>query len=235
MLSRNETISYHYIFTFGDGIKKEFDIKLDPVTLNCMQVERREIPEWARLEYSKCVNCPLDSSQFEFCPTAAGLAELIDSFKDMISYYEVDVSITTNERNIWKHTSVQEGVSSLLGIYMVTNGCPIMEILKPMVRYHLPFASVEETTYRATSMYLLGQYFRKKKGMEPDWEFKGLTKVYENIKLVNKGMSQRLRDASNEDANVNAIVHLDVFALILPFSIEDSLSQIEYLFAALTV
>ena len=232
MVNRNEMISYHYLFAFGDGTKKEFDIKLDPVTLDCMQTERKTTPEWTRLEYSRCDNCPLDSSKFEFCPIAVTLAELVDSFKDMISYEDVDVMLTTKERNTWKHTSVQDGVSPLLGIYMVTSGCPIMEKLKPMVRYHLPFASVEETAYRATCMYLLGQYFRNKKGMEPDWEFRGLTEIYENIKVVNKGMCERLRNASNQDANVNAIVHLDVFAQVLPYSMKDVLGKMEYLFDA---
>jgi hypothetical protein len=31
--------------------------------------------------------------------------------------------------------------------------------VKPMARFHLPLASEEETIYRATTMYLLAQYF----------------------------------------------------------------------------
>ena len=55
-------------------------------------------------------------------------------------------------------------VFSLIGIYMVTSGCPIMDKLRPMARFHLPFASTEETIYRAISTYLLGQYFLEQKG-----------------------------------------------------------------------
>ena len=33
-----------------------------------------------------------------------------------------------------------------------------MESLKPMVRFHLPFATVEETVFRSVSTYLLSQY-----------------------------------------------------------------------------
>lgn len=229
---RNGMLSFHYVFTFSDGLKKEFDIRLDPVTLNFISTGRQSTPEWAVLEYAKCEICPLDSSQFKFCPVAVGLTELVDSFKDMISYQKVDISLISNGRNVWKHTSIQEGISSLLCIYMVTNGCPIMETLKPMVRYHLPFASLEETNYHVTSMYLLGQYFLKKKGLEPDWEFQGLTDIYENIRLVNKGMYKRLQNVSNGDAIVNAIAHMDIFACSLPYLIEDSLKEIEYLFSA---
>jgi len=49
---------------------------------------------------------------------------------------------------------------------------PIFEKLKPMVRFHLPFASIEETKYRAISMYLLAQYFLYQQGSQPDWDLK---------------------------------------------------------------
>ena len=69
--------------------------------------------------------------------------------------------------------------------------------------------------------------------MEPDWEFQELVQIYENIGVVNKSMSQRLRNASKEDASVNALVHLHAFAQMLPYSIEDALIEIEYLFTGL--
>ena len=76
--------------------------------------------------------------------------DIIHSFKDSISYEEVEVFITTKARTYMKRTTLQKGLSSLLGIYMVTSGCPTMEKLKPMVRYHLPFATEEETKYRVS-------------------------------------------------------------------------------------
>lgn len=231
MEQANETISYHYIFAFGDGTNKQFRIELDPATLNCVQTVPTMAPEWARLDYSKCDNCGLDSSKAEFCPVAVSIADLVGDFKDMVSYHEVDVLVVTKDRNVGKHTSVQEGMSSVLGIYMVTNGCPSMEKLKPMVRFHLPFASIEETAYRAASMYLLSQYFRKNDGMEADWELRGLARIYQEIEGVNAGMLKRIQKASNEDANLNALVSLNVFAQMMPYLIEEALDSIEYLFA----
>ena len=60
---------------------------------------------------------------------------------------------------------VQMGVSSLLGVIMTTSGCPIMAQLKPMVRFHLPFASLEETIFRMVSMHLVAQYLRHQDGV----------------------------------------------------------------------
>ncbi len=67
-----------------------------------------------------------------------------------------------------------------MGIYMVTSGCPVMGKLKPMVKFHLPFASGEETSYRMVTMYLLAQFFKYKNGKEPDWDLKNLVKIYDN-------------------------------------------------------
>jgi hypothetical protein len=118
----------------------------------------------------------------------------------------------------------------MIGIYMVTSGCPILSNLKPMVRFHLPFASIEETIYRSASTYLLGQYFKMKKGLQPDWNLTGLAEIYKEIQKVNIGMAARIRSISPKDANINAIVELDVFAKELPDNIQEDLKRLAYLF-----
>lgn len=62
----------------------------------------------------------------------------------------------TEERTYSKDTLLQQGLASLLGIVMTTSGCPVLEPLKPMVRFHLPFATLTETVYRMVSMCLVG-------------------------------------------------------------------------------
>lgn len=224
-------ITYHYIFESNDKPRKEFMVKLDGISLNRIERTRTRLPEWTRLKYKQCSNCPLNPSKVAFCPVATGLIDIIDLFKDTISHEKGKVTVITEGRTVSKETAIQEGVSSLVGIYMVSSGCPIMEKLKPMVRYHLPFATINETIYRSTSMYLLGQYFVKKEGKQPDYELKGLIDIYKEIAKLNLDMSHRIRAASNEDASVNALVILDIFAKILPFSIEDTLAKLEFLFA----
>lgn len=225
-------ITYKYIFEPENGEKKEFVIELDEKTLSRAEKPRKNYPAWAELEYHKCGNCPFAAGEKKFCPIATGLADLLETFKDTISHQEGLVTVVTAERTICKQSSMQEGLSSLIGIYMTTSGCPVMEKLKPMVRYHLPFANVNETIYRATSMYLLGQYFVKKHGKTPDWDMEGLSLIYNEVAKLNSDIVQRIRSASNEDANINALVILDIFAKMLPFSIEDTLSRLEYLFTS---
>ncbi len=229
----NKTINYHYKFIFNNGIEKDFNVRLDNKTLDLVQAKREGYPEWAELKFFKCSNCPLEEDKHKFCPIAINLEDLIEFFSASLSYEEVDVSIETEERKYIKHTSLQRGLSSLLGIYMVTSGCPIMEKLKPMVRHHLPFATPEETKYRVMSMYVLAQYFLYKRGKKPDWELTNLAKIYEDIRIVNDCFCRRLSNITIRDASLNAIVHLDIFASSVTTSIEkDTLDEIELLFNA---
>ena len=208
----DKIITFKYKFKFSGGSEKKFIIKLDDKTLNLIQTESKPYPKWAELIYFKCPNCPLQEDQHIFCPVAANLVEIVDFFKASISYDEVDLFIETEQRGYIKHTTLQQGINSLIGIYMVTSGCPIMSKLKPMVRYHLPFATLQETRYRAISMYLLAQYFLYKRGKEPDWDLLKLIKIYDDIQIVNRHFFKRLSEIKIKDATLNALVKLDMFA-----------------------
>ncbi len=222
-------ITYQYAFTFTDGVTKTFDIALDPNTL-ALQNRSPTYPSWARLDHAACENCPLDRTRTEYCPIAVNIAALVESFKDVISYEEAEIVVTTDDRIVSKRTAVQNGLTSILGIYMVTSGCPVLDRLRPMVRFHLPFASIEETIFRSSGMYLLAQYFRKKRGLAAAFSFDGLSKIYREIKQVNIGLLHRLKAASNQDANLNALAILDIFAVTFHDSTEDSVDTLEPLF-----
>lgn len=226
----NATIDFEYIFIFPDDKRNKFLIRLDSKTLNYIPDKKNKRFEWAKLENEKCKNCTLDSKTTPYCPISLNLLDILPTFVNANSFEKVNVIVKTHERTYSAKTSVQNGLSSMLGIYMVTSGCPIMSKLKPMVRHHLPFATVEETVFRAASAYLLGQYFKHKKGQKADLDLKGLIKIYNEIQKVNLGMADRLRSLRAKDANINALIILDVFAKELPSNIEQSLKLLEYLF-----
>ncbi len=206
-----KNIHFRYKFTLADGEVKEFDLRLDSETLSLITPGRESHPEWTRLSYRQCPNCPLAPSHLQ-CPIAANLVDVVDCFKDFISYDEADIEVATEERVYKKHASLQKGISSLIGIYMVTSGCPIMDKLRPMVKTHLPFATAEETLYRVFSMYLLAQYYLSRTGQKPDWVFEDLTRIYAEVHVVNKSFCERLTDARIKDGIVNAVATLDCFA-----------------------
>jgi len=230
MDNSNEILTYNYKFIFSNGVEREFNVKLDKETLDLVEPSPKSYPKWAELKNYKCLNCLLDDEKHQFCPVAVNIVDLIDFFKDSFSHEEVYVVVETDLRSYMKNISLQKGVSSLLGIYMSTCGCPILEKLKPMVRFHLPFATPEETSYRAISMYLLAQYFKYKNGKKPDWNLNKLVKVYDEIQMVNKSFWKRLSHIKIKDASINALIILDIFAKYIVFEIdEDKLSEIERL------
>jgi heterodisulfide reductase subunit C len=226
-----DKITYNYKFKFKNGIEREFNIELDSVTLNLIQTGDKSCHEWTKLSCYKCPICTLND-QHEFCPIAVNIVDVIDYFSNFVSYEPVEVIVIAQERKYIKRVPLQHGVSSLIGIYMVTSGCPILEKLKPMVRFHLPFATIEETKYRAISMYLLAQYFLYQHGNEPDWDLKKLAEAYENIRVVNESFCKRLRTiGGGKDTSLNAVVVLDVFADSVNFSIEKRMvDDLDYLF-----
>ncbi|MBF0388020.1 MAG: hypothetical protein HQL20_09250 [Candidatus Omnitrophica bacterium] len=166
--------------------EKVFTVKLNASTLEYNAPPPVHYPRWTELTCNQCPNCPLDAAVHKHCPVAVNAMELVAFFKEITSIEEVYLLIETDQRNYSKDTDMQTAASSLLGIVMSTSPCPILSQLKPMARFHLPFASLEETRYRAISMYLLGQFFLLKQGKKPDWELSELNKLYMNIDTVNR-------------------------------------------------
>lgn len=230
---QNQILTVEYRFKFGSGTETRFTVRLRRPGLQLVAEPRTAFPDWTRLTHCQCPNCPLNPAQHAHCPIAANLVDIVECFKDCFSTEEADITVQSDARQYHRHGSVQSGVSSLMGLYMVTSGCPIMDKLRPMAHTHLPFATVDETSYRAVSMYLLAQYFRNGHGEVADWKLEKLLKIYEDIRQVNQSFVKRLLSISPLDASVNALVSLDCFATITAFSIvRDSLKEMEPLFQA---
>lgn len=230
---RDKAFTLRYVFSLGNGVAKEFTIRLDRKSMTALTAAKKIYPEWTELSFHQCPTCPLNAQERQRCPIATNLVDVVEFFRDSLSYEETDVLVETEARGYTKRTTLQEGVSSIIGIYMVTSGCPVMDKLRPMVRTHLPFATVEETMYRVLSMYLLAQYFLAKRNHEPDWELKKLVNIYQDVESVNKHFRERLSAINVNDATVNALVNLNCFADFTAFAIEENrLDEIELLFQA---
>jgi hypothetical protein len=220
-----------YVVDFLDGQQLVIPLDLDPSTLALRQ-NVESPPEWTKLEFEQCPNCPLDPEAHEYCPIAVNMSGALMVFNDYLSYEMVNVTIETSDRRYQKKVALQDAVSSLIGIIMATSGCPVMDHLRPMVRTHLPFASRTESVYRVISMYLMAQYFRKQRGMEPDWDLKHLVELYDEIGKVNHAFSNRMFAQYEKDANINALVILKYVAELLTGSLQNNnLDNMESIFA----
>ena len=218
-----------YRFIFADGKEEAFEMHLDEA-LSYQADTDAAPPEWTHLSNNKCHNCPLNEKDNPQCPVARNLAPVLARFVDRISFEKIDLIVTTEAREYRKSISLQRGISAIFGLIMVTSGCPVLDKLRPMAFTHLPMAALEETRYRAISMYLLAQYFRARKGLSADWELKGLEKIYGEIGIVNRDFVSRLHTINMQDANYNAVVSLDCFCLGNASVMTRSLEKLERIF-----
>lgn len=220
-----KVISFCYRFKYVDGHENVFRFTIDYETLDLIQPETSDYPNWTHLSFHQCPDCPLDEAEHQYCPAAMSLKPLIESFRSFRSFEEADVFVETDHRTYSNHTSLQKAVSSLYGLLMAASGCPILGMFKPMVETHLPFQSHEETTYRMVSMYLTSQYFRYKKGLSTDWDLEDLLTFLKKVEKVNRSFCQRLHAIKEigGDVSINAIDLLNTLGLMTSFSLNADL------------
>src|ERR1051326_2724840 len=120
-------MSLEYEFRLRDGSLKRFVVHLRKPALDPVALPQSALPDRTRLEHHKCPNCPLDPARHPSCPIAANLADVIEAFRDCISVEEADITIRSESRAYFKHATVQYGIGSLMGVYMVVSGCPVMD------------------------------------------------------------------------------------------------------------
>ncbi len=226
-------VTLEYSFSLRNGVQKTFTIRLKSPSMELEPSAAPPFPEWTRLGFHQCPGCPLKADVHPHCPVAVGLVDVIGFFSNGVSHDQADITIRGPNREYRKRAPLQDAVGSLIGLHMVTSGCPILDKLRPMVYTHLPFATVEETLYRAISMYLLAQFLLAKRGRRPDWELKDLLKIYDAVSGVNRAFGVRIRNINTNDANLNAIAGLDCFAGLASVAISnDYLEELEGMFGA---
>lgn len=226
-----KALNYRYTFTFEDQSTKVFDVTLDYHTLGLVCTPRKELPEWTALTFCQCENCPLTPATHPHCPVAVNLVDLVEFFRNHQSFDEVDVEVEGKSRQYRSHTSLQKGIGALIGLMMTTSGCPVMNRLRPMVDTHLPFMTLEESTYRLISMYLTAQHFVKVRGGQPDWDLKGLLTFLQETHKVNVGFTSRLRSIRVRDASLNALVNLNASSDFISIAMQSNwLARFEQIF-----
>jgi hypothetical protein len=186
-------------------------------------------PFWTELAFSRCANCPLDEKLNTHCPAALQLVDALEPLNALVSFDTVGVTVTQPERTVYAQTSAQQAMSSVIGLVMATSGCPWTDHLRPMARFHLPFASEAETLYRSICMFLLA---RSLAGTDEPRGFTALEALYENLHVVNRDMSRRLGAAARTDPARNAMALLDAYTALLPAALERSLDELRPLFDA---
>jgi hypothetical protein len=229
-----EALRIEYRFDLPNGSRKHLELKFDAADFRLINEVTAEPPFWTELKFNQCGNCPLNSKQSPQCPAALQMVPAVDALKELVSFDTVGVTVIQAERTIHTETSAQQAMSSVLGLIMATAGCPWTDHLRPMARFHLPFASEAETVYRSVCMFLLARHLAGEDGATdtPAAGFAGLQKLYDNIHVVNRDMSRRLGAATRTDPARNAMALLDSYTTLLPAALDGSFEDLKPLFAA---
>jgi hypothetical protein len=219
-----ETVTYK----FHEATKPESIVALhfDDKSFAIILPEDTPKPDWTRLEFQKCKNCNLQGDS-QFCPAAVGIAHFLSFFSDAISYTKAVVEVETKNRTVVSKVALQYALASLLGLTLATSGCPRTLFLRPMARFHLPFADQRETVFRSLGAWLLCEYVRSGANGNPaTLSFEGLKENYAELSTVNATLAERLRAAVTHDAALNAVIILDTFALIAPDNVDSGFEDI---------
>jgi len=225
----SEALAITYRFDLPDGSAKTLEFAFDAVDFKMLKAPPDPPPFWTELAFSRCANCPLDERVNAHCPAALQLASALEPLNALVSFDTVGVTVTQAERTVYAQTSAQQAMSSVIGLVMATSGCPWTDHLRPMARFHLPFASEAETVYRSIGMFLLARAIA---GSDESQGFAALEALYENLHVVNRDMSRRLGAAARTDPARNAMALLDAYTTLLPAALERSLDELRPLFDA---
>jgi hypothetical protein len=226
------TFFIKYRLVMENGNTEEFLFDIDAHSLELVAQPTDPIPFWTNLDFHQCPNCPLSVSDRSDCPLCLRLAPIVARFSGILSHNSVTLEVETQERTIRQSTSMQRALGSMMGMVIAVSGCPHTTYFKPMARFHLPLSTEEETVYRAVSMYLLAQYFLRASGGTCDLDLNGLRDIYAEMHQVNLAILKRMTAAITADSSVNAVIILDTFAKCVPYVIDESLEELEYLFQA---
>jgi len=223
-------INYSFIFTNQEK-NLQYSIQVDASPKSVPQIEPENCPEWTKLSFKQCPNCPLKPKDHPICPAAYAMKDVVNDCKTLLSYQEVEIKVSFANRVIESKTKVQDALSSLLGLVLANSACPRFDFFRPMAYFHLPLATAEETMFRVLSCYLLASYFKGRVSSGVDLD--PLYGVYQELQMVNTHLAKRIGSLSEGDATQNAVVLLHLLSCILPETLDHSLHDLRPLFKSL--
>jgi hypothetical protein len=218
-----------YRFYAADIEKIEVRLDFDAITLQLLPVDGQPTPSWARLDHHPCPHCPL-SADSVFCPSALGIARFIGAFDSRFSYQKAVVEVETPLRVVLSKSRFQAGMASLFGLVCATSGCPATQFLRPLARFHQPWADEQEALFRVFSAHLLSIHMKNVANASADRQSLDEVRAhYAALSRVLANLGERLRPVVKRYAPLNAAILLDSLALIAPLNIEERFAELQSL------
>ncbi len=208
-----------YDFELDDGTRHSFVVDL--------QREERHpenAPAWTHLTQNQCPHCPHAGSH---CPPAVDLQAVVDAFTEILSHHTAQITVRTPQRTVSAQANVQAGLASLFGLIMASSACPILKPMRGLARMHLPFQSLEESSFRMIGAYLLGELCRHREGGQADWSLASLREYFDDVLQLNATFRERIGEAAARDSTLNAVGTLATQALWVQMSLDEILEELK--------
>ena len=199
---------------------REFDFRLDESGL--LENMPDEGPEWTLLDGERCQGC---TSPSRHCQAALAITPVVEAFHSLDSLQCVRTRASINGRVTEVTGPVTQAVSSMMGLCMAASGCVATAPFRAMAIHHRPFATLEETVIRAASFTLLWQWARGRFNQENP--FAELLEAWANLEEVNQRIGRKLQTYCLNDATVNGLVGLDMFAKGGAIGLESALNALK--------
>ncbi|MBL9187318.1 MAG: hypothetical protein JNK23_07570 [Opitutaceae bacterium] len=218
-----------YAFAFQDGVTRRYELNFDDQHRLLPRASSSPASAWTALGFQQCTNCPLKAADSPLCPVAQNIDHIVEDTKDTVSYTRAVVTVHTPERTYSAECATQDGLRSLFGLIMACSGCPHLDWLRPLARFHLPFADPDETLFRVLGLQLVGSFLADSNSTFAD-SIAQTDRRYEEVKTLNQCFIKRIRIHCRADADKNALAALDLFAQFFTLDRDDNFEMLRTIF-----
>lgn len=157
---------------------------------------------------SGCASCQSACSNAD-CSNIQALEHFTDTFFQLASFTELKVVVDIGDIRTQTQTTAQRFLSSLAGLVIALNsGCSRTEILRPMVHFHRPFMSFEESIYRSIANAALHHALSNENVSLGEY----VRREYQQLHELNLHLVKHFQGVKPQaEPLVNALVNLDLF------------------------
>ena len=214
-----------FISTTEDGVVDVF--KIDSGLNWIAKFEQTPPPGWTILENDMCSDCKYAGSTTKYCKAAIGLYSAVKSFSNIKSITRITLTTITTKGSVSSRcATAQEGLSILFFSCLVFSGCYRFNQFKWAWDYYRIQKSHTDMFFTLFSSYITKRFILGGINQENTLS----SEIMQEFKLVYNSLRKivrRVRKASEEDANLNALVRLASMTHLFQMSYEDYIKDLK--------
>ena len=198
-------IEHIYIATTDSGLVDI--VKIDSESRWIEDLDIDSVPEWVMLENDMCDDCKYLNGDVKYCKAATGIFAAVNSFSNIMSIERISLTTITSNALTSRCVKSSEGLSIMFLSCLVFSGCYKFRQFKWAWDFYKSQADDKNIFYNIFSSYvskkiILGEF--ETTSSIRNSLFDELKEIYKSLRRIIK----RVRKASEEDANLNALVRL---------------------------